>query len=42
MGFEFVSVLAIIFACVLGLYLLIFQIMGLRVINSNEVAVVEK
>lgn len=42
MGFEFVSVLAIIFVCVLGLYLLIFQIMGLRVINSNEVAVVEK
>lgn len=35
--------LAVIAAAVLvGLYLLIFQILGLRVINSNEVAVVEK
>lgn len=33
---------ALIVGGVLGLYLIIFQILGLRVINSNEVAVVEK
>ena len=32
----------IIVAGILFLYLLIFKILGLRVINSNEVAVIEK
>jgi len=42
---EIISMLPIILiglGVLLGLYLLIFQILGLRIINSNEVAVVEK
>lgn len=42
MGMELIGILATIVISLLVLYLLIFQIMGLRVINSNEVAVVEK
>lgn len=42
MEFQSVMVVLIILGSILGLYLLIFQIMGLRVINSSEVAVVEK
>lgn len=42
MGIQLVVGLAIIIGCILGFYLLVFQILGLRVISSNEVAVVEK
>lgn len=39
---EPITIAAVVVGCIIGLYLLIFQILGLRVINSNEVAVVEK
>lgn len=42
MGVQLLVVLLILFGCILGFYLLVFQILGLRVISSNEVAVVEK
>ena len=42
MGIQLVVGLVIIIGCILGFYLLVFQILGLRVISSNEVAVVEK
>lgn len=39
---EPVQIVLLVIGCILGLYLLIFKILGLRVINSNEVAVIEK
>lgn len=39
---EMYSLVFIILGVLIGLYLLIFKVFGLRVINSNEVAVVEK
>ena len=42
MGIQLIVGLLIIIGCILGFYLLVFQILGLRVISSNEVAVVEK
>jgi len=42
MAIQSIVLLFIILCCVFGLYILVFQILGLRVISSNEVAVVEK
>jgi len=36
------QILTVIIICIVALYLIIFQILGLRVISSNEAAVIEK